>query len=817
MNADNIRIPESDPAGLKKISANSYNISHLVTIDDITMAFGVRLHSGNPWVLDRLDFISEYYQPCPKVVVIDFGSDDYHAMKLKELCQKCGYKYEFQADFDVFSLAAARNHAFQASLTDFVFFCDPDFVAERGFFQTLAETATALEMRDIVDIIINPPAVHLDSSNTALFYHQPTHQSRSALLRKFNFTLNFVEASRTEGRFIAPYSNCFLINRNMFSLIGGYDNSFRGHGSEDFDFLLRFNIISQFLPLPNNVDKDIYSPLTSEFFCSKPYEGFRRLFELMSQPSEGLGLKVYHLHHPKEQNGDWLANNDWKREKFKKATKKYITSQYNLLSNDNLKRQKRIACLCINKSTWGYFLPLRLAGYELMPFFDDHPSTLREITNAIKCNSINAVAIFNPYMKSHHAFKGVVMLARQLCRDVIVIERGALPGSIYYDKDVCYNSDSFSEAAFNKEIFTQEETEEALAYIKRLREGRETLEVMDSYEETATRYAPNLELARKICFIPLQLEDDMAVTMFIKGDQTYSEFVASLSALFSENLDTLFIVKPHPLSKDLAIIPSENVVIANREDNVHFLLDLASVTICYNSGVGLLSLAHQTPTITLGNAFYNLAGAGYRASSASEGLGCFKAGGVITPPIDLILKIISWFLFRKYSTFIATDVIVDFSSRKSHGYNDICVTKFKLNGISYNLGRLKQQLKFSWKSYASAKIAREQKIHDSENISDDFLKFYRWGCKDFHEGEYVKSAKFFTEAFKHNQNKPILLRYAAEAHYRANNQKMAITTIKKSIAIKPIVRAKSRLLVFRFPIVRFIMGSHELTVPYHNH
>ncbi|WP_052679685.1 capsular polysaccharide export protein, LipB/KpsS family [Rhizobium nepotum] len=809
---DNFDLPNAEIANLHKLDASAKTSSPSVAVSDITMAFGVRLHSGNPWLLDRLGFMSDYYKPCPKIAVVDFGSDPENAAKLKALCNQRGYTYKFTADFDVFSLAAARNLSFEASTTDFVFFCDPDFISERDFFQRLAETATALEMRETVDIIINPPAVHLDAESTASFEDQPCHDSRSSLLRKLNFTLNYVEVSRQEERFIAPYSNCFLVNRNMFSLVGGYDKSFRGHGSEDFEFLLRFNIISDFLPLPENANKDFHAPLAPDFFSARPYKGFRRLFEMMSQPSEGLGLRVYHLHHPRERSGDWYANNDWKRNKFEAATQKYTPASHNLLSIDHLTRRKRIACLCKNNETWGYFLPLRLAGYELIPYFDDQVATLKQITDAIISGEVDDVAIFNPYMASHSAYKGIVLLARELGRNIVVIERGALPGTIYYDQDVCYNSESFSESSYERENFSPQENSEAWAYIERLRQGHETLEAMDSYEITAEKYGAYSKLRQKVCFIPLQLEEDMAVTMFIKGKQTYPEFVAALPKLFRENPDILFIVKPHPLSKGFAILPTENVVIANRDDNVHFLLDLASLTLCYNSGVGLLSLAHETPTITLGNAFYNMCGVGYRAQSAAEGLMQFKANGIMAPSKASITRLLSWFLFRKYSTFIATDKIVETEKRKSHGYKNIWVTKFMFNGEAHILGKLKQRVKFSWQSYAIARLS-PQDLPLARKNAPDHSTLVRWGLKDFHNGEYIKSAKHLTEAYRKDQGRPILLRYAAEAHYRSQNRDQAIEAVKESLKVKPIKRAQARMWVFRFPILRFLIGSHELKVP----
>jgi predicted glycosyltransferase involved in capsule biosynthesis/tetratricopeptide (TPR) repeat protein len=795
------------------IDAPAIPVFDPVKCSDITMVFCVRLHDDNSWIADRLDAMADYYQPCPEIVIVDFGSEPSHAQAVAEICNRRKYRHHFVPDFDVFSLATARNIAFEQTTTDFVFFCDPDFVSERDLFEKLARNASALNMRRVVDIILNPPAVHLNEADTRVFEAIDSPDGRSSFLNRLSFALNYAKADREEERFIAPYSNVFLINRKMFSLAGGYDSSFRGHGSEDFEFLLRFCIISGHLPLPDRAHEDLHGPLRNDFFQARPYAGFRRLFELLSQPTEGLGLKVFHLYHHRERNNDWYSNNDWKRDKFSTSTGRYLKAHHSLLSVDHLPRRKKIACLCKNTDTWGYFLPLRLAGYATVPVFDDKPETLAQITDALISGEIDDVAIFNPYMKSHAAYRGIVMLAREKGRNVVVIERGALPGTIYYDDDVCYNSPNFSPEAFRNAAFSRDELTEAEAYIRRLRLGDETLESMDAYAKTAAKYSAQQHLSSKICFIPLQLEDDMAVTMFIKGEQSYSAFVESLGEVVEKHRDLLFIIKPHPLSKVEDVPSAPNVTIADRNDNVHFLLDLADVTLCYNSGVGLLSILHETPTITLGNAFYNIEGAGYRARSAAEGLDQFVSGGVSRPQFDLVRRLAAWFISRKYSQFIATDSIREFATRKAHGYRDISVTKFLWREHHFELGRMKVTMPFSWASYAAARIA-PVKAATTSKTPPDGPTLIRWGLNDFHRRDFEKSAKHLIDAHKLTPSRPNLLRYAAEAYYQAGKRAEAIKTQRQAIRAQPnILRAKMRLCVLMCPPLKYIIGNCEMTVP----
>lgn len=783
-----------------------------ISVQDITMVFCVRLHDGNPWIADRLDAMAEYYQPCPPIVVVDFGSEPSHRNAIAAICTRRGYRYHFVDDPGVFSLSLARNIGASLCATDFIYFCDPDFISERDLFQRLAETASALDMRNVIDVMLNPPAFHLGAAETQQLESLGSAEQQSFLLRKFAFTLNYSEVSGPDERYVAPYSNVFLISRKMFSLVGGYDPSFRGHGSEDFEFLLRFCLHAGLLPLPEEPEKDLFGPLRANFYQARPYVGFRRLFELLSQPTEGLGLKVFHRHHPRAKEQAWYASGDRKRENFLSAVQKYLADRTRLLSIDHLDRKKTIACLCKNKDTLGYFLPLRLLGYRIIPVLSDKADAVGEILSGLEQGRIDDIAIFNPYMKSHAAFRPIFDKAKALGRHTIVIERGALPETIYYDEDVCYNSERFSEAAFLAETFSTEELEDARAYVDDLRGGGKTLEQMGVYEETAAKYRHLQDDNRLKCFVPLQLEDDMAVTLFLRGEQSYPQFLGSLASLVADNADVLFIIKPHPLSKTDLPLSSPNVVTAERDDNIHALIDSVDATLCYNSGVGLLSLMHETVTITLGNAFYNLAGAGYRAPSAAAGIAALKKGELKRPARDLVLRITAWFILRKYSRFRATDHIVEFQTRKSHGYKDIRVTELRWKDAAERLGRLNETVRFSWLSYAGAKMAPTRFMGEPDPSSAEALSMS--GFTAYREGRYGQAAEQLMRAFALKESQPNLLRHAAEAYLLAGDRKAAVAAQKAALVRLPTnKRVKLRLWVMRVPLLGIIVGQQRFKRP----
>lgn len=199
--------------------------------------------------------------------------------------------------YHTYSPAAAHNRGFEKCETDLVFFCDADCFGSSDMFAKMASIATSLKMRTIIDTPLVLPVYHLNQADTQVFFDVEDMTCRSRFLDAMAFYSPLAEFRKEDNFFIAPYSNIFLINRRMFSLTGGYDERFRGHGSEDFEFLTRLGLYIKNLPMPVELTKDHLGPLREGFFSSRPYSGFRRFLEALSKPAENLGLRVFHLYH----------------------------------------------------------------------------------------------------------------------------------------------------------------------------------------------------------------------------------------------------------------------------------------------------------------------------------------------------------------------------------------------------------------------------------------------------------------------------------------------------------------------------------------
>lgn len=786
---------------------------------DISLIICIRAHEKNPWVIDRLQALSDHYDELPNVIIVDFGSLSPFSERISQICRELGFTYQFVEDFDTYSASSARNAGFQVATTELIFFTDIDFVYPANFFTRLCDIASNLQMHERIDVVLMCSAVHLNENATAEYIRR-SPGDRTSYIESIGHRSALLEFGG-DVQFVAPYSNNFLIHRSMFSLVGGYDERFRGHGSEDFEFISRLNCYTKQFPAVANVTKDIGGPLREEFFDVQAYEGFRALNALTCFSGELQGLRAYHLYHPTRNDDDWRSNNDWKRDRLVNIMAGYTPNQSGLLKVDYVKRPKKLLCICNQDEHWGYFVPLRLLGYTIHVLSTDKPNDLSEASSAIKSGFYDAVAVFNPYMKSHAPFKPVFMLAKEFTR-TIVIERGALPGTIYYASDVAYNASEFDDEGFESYTPTNEDLDHARSYIKEIRKGHSSLEKLDSYEDTLNRYEELKHTSKIKIFIPLQLSEDMAVTMFVRDAQSYPEFESYVAKL-GEVRGVTFLVKPHPLSKGKLDVLPDNVVLLRRDDNIHAVIDIADAVVAYNSGVSLLAMAHEKPVYTVGNAYFNRGGAGKRADSLIAAVADFKASPWKADTCQ-IARVYAWLLCRMYSRFSATDDIREFASRLAHGYRDIVVEELRLGDEAVALHRLiRGSERGATHTYAFGRL--NLKPSDASRPSSPTRaielpvdKYERWARDDFHSGRFEASARNFRMTFKEQGGgaNVSLLRCAAEAYANAGLRREAIDVLKEVSILLPQNKAvRKRLIVMTYPFMALVFGRKPFIVRKH--
>lgn len=672
---------------------------------DITYCLCIRISEITPWILKRLEFCVSFYDPAPKIVVVDFGSEPEYAAKIKQVCDKKeNIKYVYEDDKGVFALAKARNIAVQNVETEFFLLSDIDFVFDQKIFGKLAEDATNLKMDIYPKRFLTMPISHLDRPKSEEFMNSSNKQS---YLAELNYFITKAEYGK-EIEFYTTYSNVFFMHKTLFSLLGGYCDEFRGHGSEDFDLMLRLGMVCSDIPKSNFINKDFYGPSKDSYWGHKDYSGFRRYIEAVVFNCETLGYKAYHLWHLKPRaEGYWTNNNDWKREKFNIILDHYINNEENLLEVDYLPKEKLCLCLMNDYKNWFYFLPFKAMGYKLKVLSRNNPDSLVEGYKLVANGEVDRICMFNPYMKSHRKYLDLFNFAKKNGVETTVIERGGLPNSIYYADEVSYGDRDFYSEISISEILNKrvnaKDTSAIKAFKNSIRSGDFSLENMDDYKTTSEDSQIQLLNYRKSVFIPLQLSDDMAVNYFTEGFTSYPTYMENIKETIQKNPDILFVIKPHPLNKVEKEIESSNVIWL-KNHNIHAVIDGCTVVLTYNSGVGLLALAHQKPVYTIGNAYYSLNGKlTKQINNINELVEDINRNTLFVAKEDNVINFYYWLLTTKYSWFSAKDVIREFKERKSHAYDNINVDVFNFKGIRKYVG-LNPMFNYSKKSYVNVRM-----------------------------------------------------------------------------------------------------------------
>ena len=308
--------------------------------------------------------------------------------------------------------------------------------------------------------------------------------------------------------------------------------------------------------------------------------------------------------------------------------------------------------LALGRADSAFYRSLRgvLSAFGSVTFRDERAlEASSRVLDLVDGLSADQVLMPNPYGNEQRL--ACYRLLREHGVPVIASDRGALPGSWFFDHGFNADSPSYEPAAWDRPI-GEDERGRAQKYITSLRTGE------DALEEQGPRVSPadlrarlGIEPVEKILFLPLQRPNDTVVRYF-------SGSVASLDELAALAVDAVarlraagdrwrLVLKKHPLETTAPAVPSEHAVYAPDDAHVHDLLEASDAVIVLNSGVGLLSLLFEKPTIHVGEAFYGKPGLAVRARDADEA--AVLVAGRPAPDREKVLRFLHHLLTSVYS------------------------------------------------------------------------------------------------------------------------------------------------------------------------
>lgn len=136
------------------------------------------------------------------------------------------------------------------------------------------------------------------------------------------------------------------------------------------------------------------------------------------------------------------------------------------------------------------------------------------------------------------------------------------------------------------------------------------------------KYLEEIEnkLSKKYYFVPLQTHNDFQILEH-SGYRSIEKFIIEVLESFSNNApkNRWLIFKHHPVDRgrknyknfimqQAELLGIENMILVLHDIHLPSCLEHAIGTVTINSTVGLSSVSQGTPTITLGNAIYDIAG-----------------------------------------------------------------------------------------------------------------------------------------------------------------------------------------------------------------
>ncbi|WP_193089809.1 glycosyltransferase [Advenella sp. FME57] len=259
----------------------------------------IRVNHQAREALVRLERLLSLIPSCFEVVVVDDGSAKRWQ---KEICRFAMIRPNSQYLYlptrkRRFSLARARNSGARQSTSEIILFHDLDF---------LGTAETYLQIADILRDKLSPdnkqhffciPVAFLTEQGTKRYirYLQSSPQSTNWAF--------YEEAEQGGGvKFLVQGSSCIVVYKKYFLEIGGHDESYDGHGAEDFELLHRLS--SNYLIAKRPVD---YSVNTGSGKIIE-YRGFRAFFALYGEECVKSGCVLVHLFHPKRKESDYYQH-----------------------------------------------------------------------------------------------------------------------------------------------------------------------------------------------------------------------------------------------------------------------------------------------------------------------------------------------------------------------------------------------------------------------------------------------------------------------------------------------------------------------------
>jgi len=464
-----------------------------------------------------------------------------------------------------------------------------------------------------------------------------------------------------------------VFNREYYLTRGGNYEIFEGWGYEDMEFTTRLAHKSKKFPLPRNFEQDY-----KNFKDIVEYKGFKSIGRLYGDISLSKGIVLFHAWHEVNHDSEYMQLKANNRIMFENVIANYLQTGH---EPDPLPDISSGNSLIFGNNHPAIF------NREILPrlgklFVEDEMkfADISLLNKFIKENNITRTILPNPY--ANETRLKIYHYLREHNLPYFIIERGALPDSIFFDPNG-FNADSSSYKPANWDFeLTSEKRLKVEQYVNEELTNDAALEIQpERIDLTHLKRELGIKPKQKILFVPFQTVSDTVIKYFCGNDvKTYQEFLDLVQEV-ALNLpdDWRIIGKKHPLSKEIPIL--EKVIYVD-DYNIKDLLDIADCILIINSGVGVLSMLRSKPVLYTGEVFYAHDLINKKVKSCDEIIQNLK--DLFVPDKEKIYRFLSFLINDFYCFGKFTTKVVDWSKES----NMTVTTKIDFYQIN-NIGKTK--------------------------------------------------------------------------------------------------------------------------------
>lgn len=560
------------------------NLPAASDIPKLTVIIPLR-ETGQIGAANRLGWRKHYDARSVEIIVVDDGTPSEHQTELHLATAAIGARLISLNTADApFSLSRARNAGLRAARAPVVYFEDVDFLAPSNFYQRLITCRRYLDQVPFNFLAI--PTLFLNEGTSASLMAAADFDAEfESLVARIGFINPDNENTLVDS--FAPVGSNILVKRSTCFHVGLFDEYFNSWGGEDREFIFRLLNHNTHLLRPSEF------PDTKKWKIHRTniFSGWRALYRLHGNWAQNLGLFSAHVFHPAYA---------WKNQHYREANFRYCDSKIAAVHSGKIKtfpepfqdgapEPRHTVMIGRNPTFFNDDVMELLGSVSVIDMnYDEPPEQFADMVMRL-----NPTDVLFQNVYSNDWIRALWDVLQPMDVRTYCVERGALPGSIYFDKSgFCADSRSYEPARWQAS-----EPVSAKQYVENLRQSGNALEPQG--EASIDTVKTKLDPAKKTVLVLLQSLTDATTRYFTAPLPDYNAFFAVIQTLINGGKFNL-LIKNHPLNKVLPI--SGGIDVSNA--NIYDLYEIADHCVTLNSGAGLLALGAGCSVVTLGTCFY---------------------------------------------------------------------------------------------------------------------------------------------------------------------------------------------------------------------